>query len=71
MDLGRAPRKEEVRMSNQPKPVAWACRTCGKLDWADTDEMLAAPEHLSHRGIDIGTCKGEMIRLYTKEPNHE
>lgn len=50
------------------KPTAWACRTCGKIDWADTDEQLAKPEHVSHRGYDIGTCQGTMIRLYAGSP---
>ena len=47
------------------KPVAWACRTCGKVDWAD--EQLARPEHISHRGVDIGSCDGEMVKLYGPE----
>ena len=46
------------------KPIAWACRTCNKIDWADSKEQLAKPEHVSHRGFDIGTCKGTMIPLY-------
>jgi hypothetical protein len=46
------------------RPTAWACRTCNKVDWADTKEQLAKPEHVAHRGVDIGTCKGQMIPLY-------
>ncbi|KKL80783.1 hypothetical protein LCGC14_2001330 [marine sediment metagenome] len=43
------------------KPIAWICKTCNKVDWADVKEQLAKPEHVSHRGVDIGTCKGKMI----------
>ncbi len=38
----------------------WKCDICGKEDNDGTDEQLAKPEHISHRGVDIGTCKGEM-----------
>ena len=31
-----------------------------------TDEQLAAPEHRSHRGFDIGDCRGKMIPLHEK-----
>lgn len=51
-------------MKDKPQPIAWACRTCNKVDWADSKEQLAKPEHVSHRGFDIGTCKGKMIPLY-------
>jgi hypothetical protein len=50
------------------KPFAWACKTCNKIDWADTNEQLAKPEHISYRGVDLGTCKGEMIPLYLDFP---
>ena len=49
------------------RPTAWACRKCGKFDWADTDEQLAQPEHVSYRGIDLGTCGGQMVPLYSEE----
>lgn len=49
---------------NKEKPIAWACRICNKIDWADTDEQLAKPEHCSHRGVDVGTCNGKMIPLF-------
>jgi hypothetical protein len=47
--------------------VAWACKTCNKIDWVDSKEQLAKPEHISHRGIDIGTCDGEMMKLYAQK----
>lgn len=46
-------------------PTVWACRLCGKADWSDTDEQLAKPEHVSYRGVNIGTCKGKMVPLYS------
>ena len=46
------------------KPIAWGCKTCNKFDWADTKEQLAFPEHVAHRGVDIGDCEGKMIPLY-------
>ena len=52
------------------RPTAWACRTCNKVDWADTEEQLAKPEHRSHRGFDIGDCRGKMIPLY-ENPDDE
>ena len=48
------------------KPIAWACRTCNKVDWADAKEQLAKPEHVSYRGVDLGTCTGKMIPLYAE-----
>lgn len=47
-------------------PYAWVCRTCGKIDFVDVKEQTAQPEHVSYRGVDIGTCKGKMIPLYTE-----
>ena len=47
------------------KPFAWYCPKCKKFDIASAEEQLASPEHVSHRGVDIGSCKGEMISLYT------
>ena len=49
------------------KPYAWVCRKCNKFDFADTKEQLASPEHVSHRGVDIGSCNGQFIALYTLE----
>ncbi len=49
------------------EPIAWACKVCNKMDWADSKEQLAKPEHRAYRGVDIGECKGEMIPLYKKE----
>lgn len=46
------------------KPTAWGCRTCNKIDWYDSEKSLAAPEHVSYRGCDIGCCKGTFIPLY-------
>lgn len=46
------------------KPIAWGCKTCNKIDWADSKEQLAKPEHISYRGIDLGNCKGKFIPLY-------
>ena len=51
-------------MSENKKPIAWACRTCNKVDWADKKEQTAKPEHVCHRGIDLGSCSGKMIPLY-------
>lgn len=45
-------------------PKAWYCPVCGKFDLMDSEEPMARPEHVPYRGIDIGTCKGEMIPLY-------
>jgi len=45
-------------------PIAWGCKTCNKIDWADSKEQLAKPEHVSYRGIDLGSCDGEFIPLY-------
>ncbi len=56
--------KTQPSEAEQPYPTAWACRTCNKIDWADTDEKLAKPEHIPYRGIDLGECKGTMIQLY-------
>lgn len=49
------------------RPYAWVCRKCNKFDFADVEEQLAKPEHVSYRGVDLGTCKGKMIPLYTLE----
>ena len=55
-------------MINLPKnPTGWACKKCGKFDWYDSAKNLASPEHVPHRGADIGTCGVQMIALYDKE----
>ncbi len=46
--------------------VAWGCKTCNKIDWIDKKEATAKPEHVSHRGVDIGSCPGVMIKLWEK-----
>ena len=46
------------------KPIAWICPVCRKTSWADTPEQDAAPEHVAHRGFDIGKCGGKMIPVY-------
>ncbi len=39
----------------------WRCRTCGKTATSlNPDKSEAAPEHVSHRGQDIGSCPGTM-----------
>ena len=49
------------------RPTAWACRVCGKVDWSDTEEQLARPEHWSYRGCDVGKCEGDMVPLYSED----
>lgn len=49
------------------RPTYWYCPTCGKWDSPRVTAAMASPEHVSHRSIDIGTCKGTMIPLYSKE----
>ena len=56
-------------MSKDKKPIAWGCRTCNKIDWADKEEQTAKPEHVCYRGTDIGECDGEMIPLYGETIN--
>ena len=46
------------------KPTAWYCPVCNKFDLVDVKEAMASPEHVPHRGYDIGSCKGIMIPLY-------
>ena len=48
-------------------PTGWACKKCNKFDWHDSSIFLAAPEHVPHRGFDIGTCGGKMIPLYDED----
>ncbi len=48
------------------KHVAWYCPICKKFDFVDSEEVLCKPEHIPYRGVDIGSCKGRMIKLYVK-----
>ena len=43
-------------MEKDKKPIAWGCKTCNKIDWADKEEQTAKPEHVCYRGTDIGVC---------------
>ncbi len=57
----------------EKRPVVWACRTCGSVDWDEDhspDEQWEknSPNHVWHRGMDIGTCKGVMMALF-EDPN--
>ena len=49
------------------KPKAWYCPICNKFDLANVKEVMASPEHVPHRGVDIGNCSGVMIPLYDYE----
>jgi hypothetical protein len=60
--LNRVPSKTTANFRKEP--IAWACRTCNKIDWVDSKEQLAQPEHVSYRGVDIGNCVGKMVKLY-------
>ena len=61
-------------IKNKPplrNPIAWGCKTCNKIDWADSVDPFkfskhVFPEHVRHRGFDIGKCKGKMIPLFDK-----
>jgi len=57
------------------KPKAWYCPKCKKFDLADVKEPLASPNHVPHRGVDIGNCDGVMIPLYDcndcKKPDNQ
>jgi len=46
------------------RPKAWYCPVCKKFDLADIEKPMAKPEHVPYRGVDIGSCNGEMIPLY-------
>ena len=46
---------------------AWYCPVCRKIDLIEAKEPMAKPEHVPHRGVDIGTCKGIMISLYSDQ----
>ena len=41
----------------------WYCPKCNKFDFANSKECIAKPEHIPYRGVDMGSCKGEMIPL--------
>ena len=41
------------------KPDGWCCMRCGKFDLREHPEQLAKPQHVSHRGVDIGECPGK------------
>ena len=53
------------------KPIAWYCPVCKKFDLVEVGESLAKPEHVPHRGIDIGSCKGIMVPLVEMEDEDE
>lgn len=46
------------------RPIAWYCPVCKKFDLASIKEAMAFPEHVPHRGVDIGSCRGTIIPLY-------
>ena len=48
----------------QIEHVGWFCKKCQKFDSVFTKEQTAKPEHVSHRGIDIGRCKGVMGKVF-------
>lgn len=51
-------------MSENRRPDGWVCRICLKVDFADTEEQLAKPEHVAYRGVDLGKCKGKFLPFY-------
>ena len=57
--------RSEYKLANL-RPTAWACRVCGKTDWADDEKAGASPEHIPMRGIDIGKCPGVMVPLFSE-----
>jgi len=66
--FGHNLRKEGVMTREH---VAWGCRTCNKIDWVNNSKQLAKPEHVAYRGIDVGTCKGEMIKLFKERDTND
>lgn len=50
-------------MKRKVDPIAWYCPVCKKFDLAEVKKPMAMPEHIPHRGHDIGCCKGKMIPL--------
>jgi len=57
--------KEQIKFPNQP--YMWYCPVCNKFDLSSAVELMAIPEHIPYRGVDIGKCKSDMIKLYTAE----
>jgi len=53
------------------QPTYWHCSICGKWDSPKISKPMATPEHRPYRGVDIGTCKGTMILLYSEEDIQE
>lgn len=50
--------------------VGWVCQVCGKYDTLEGTPK-AKPEHVPHRGYDIGSCPGVMEKVYrVKSENH-
>lgn len=49
------------------RPVAWYCKLCKKFDYPEVDGAMAKPEHVPYMGVDIGTCKGIMLPLYSAQ----
>ena len=47
---------------NKAPETLWYCVVCGKVDHCNTEEALASPEYVPHRGVDIRTCKGTFVR---------
>ena len=49
-------------------PLAFICPVCNTLIWKDNDtgyhkDRDGNSAHVSHRGVDIGTCDGVLIRV--------
>jgi len=55
-----------LAMLKEYEHVAWGCRICNKIDWVGAEKCSAKPEHVPHRGYDIGSCEGEMLKLYIR-----
>lgn len=53
-------------MKERKKLYLFFCPVCYKFDFP-SGEPLAKPEHIPYRGIDVGECKGKMIKLYIIE----
>lgn len=52
--------KIDYSLMQSGKIKIWKCKTCGKTDDSSTSEGQAKPEHIPHRGFDIGNCEGKM-----------
>jgi len=48
-------------------PTAWVCKLCHQVDFPEVGEPMASPEHIPHRGVDIGSCPGKMVPVYSRE----